>query len=456
MRRLLVLLIPLVLSAQVEIDTVIRFPAVLGNGIFIPELNKLYINSNYRIFVLDCSTYQLKAEIPTAGTAGYANFAWNWRRQKLYFTSLAYPHQTLMAIDAVADTVVRILPFLGWPVYVSSTDRIYPGGGDSTPVIDCATDSVVRKIPSPVPGYGFVTPSWDSVGDKLFVSLSPFQGPGLIAVYDCSYDSLLAVIDLQGLCGPGLMHFNYHYGKAYFAPICYLGALLCPGVIDINNNTFIKRFPISIEEGEFNPVAVDTIDNKVYISEVCPHGSRTPETLFVIDCATDSIIRRVLYRGTTRFGALVVRWVPWSNRVYFAGETIGDTLWVLDCRTDSIIARLQLGQAGPADIQLDPIRQRIFVIGADTMSVHVLRDVVSGVAEPAAPISAVSTLRLWPNPAQDWLWLDGTESPMLYSVCGRKVMALVPGRNDLQTLTSGVYFVRTRSGTTSQKVVIRR
>jgi len=54
----------------------------------------------------------------------------------------------------------------------------------------------------------------------------------------------------------------------------------------------------------------------------------------------------------------------------------------------------------------------------------------------------VSAVRLWPNPAADWLWLDGTESPVLYSVSGRKVMVLDPGRNDLRHLSPGVYFVR--------------
>jgi hypothetical protein len=48
---------------------------------------------------------------------------------------------------------------------------------------------------------------------------------------------------------------------------------------------------------------------------------------------------------------------------------------VLDCNTDSVIVpKLQLGHKVALDIQLDPIRERIFVIGADSGTIHVLRD----------------------------------------------------------------------------------
>jgi len=56
MKKLLLLLVPVALLAQVEIDTVMRVPTHVGNGCFLPELNKLYILGRYEHYALDCST----------------------------------------------------------------------------------------------------------------------------------------------------------------------------------------------------------------------------------------------------------------------------------------------------------------------------------------------------------------------------------------------------------------
>ena len=55
MKKLLLVLIPLTLFAQVEIDTIIRLPVPLGQGPYLPELDKLYIGSFARdqFLVLD-------------------------------------------------------------------------------------------------------------------------------------------------------------------------------------------------------------------------------------------------------------------------------------------------------------------------------------------------------------------------------------------------------------------
>ncbi|MEO0069199.1 MAG: hypothetical protein ABIK18_00170, partial [candidate division WOR-3 bacterium] len=70
MRKLMFLLVPMALFAQgVEIDTVIPLLSRLYNGFFIPELNKLYISAEYRIFVVDCSLYQVET-IPFGWSGG--------------------------------------------------------------------------------------------------------------------------------------------------------------------------------------------------------------------------------------------------------------------------------------------------------------------------------------------------------------------------------------------------
>ncbi|MBM3323054.1 hypothetical protein FJY69_06220, partial [candidate division WOR-3 bacterium] len=198
MRKLLLVLAPLALLAHVQVDTVIRLDSYLFEGCFIPELNKLYIQSRYRILVVDCSTYQLKAEIPIRPRDGVPDFAWNRQRQKLYFRTNAAPRvDSLLVIDAVGDTLIRWIParYGGGPLaYVSSSDRLYFGieGLDSSMlVLDCATDSVVNRIPVPISGMGFSSKSWDSVGNKLYAGIGVFGRPPMIAVYDCGTDSLL-------------------------------------------------------------------------------------------------------------------------------------------------------------------------------------------------------------------------------------------------------------------------
>jgi hypothetical protein len=66
-------------------------------------------------------------------------------------------------------------------------------------------------------------------------------------------------------------------------------------------------------------------------------------------------------------------------------------MYVVDCNTDSIIlSNLVLGYWPPYDFQIDPIRERVFAVGCESTSVHVLRDVEAGVAEEPAPRPAVT------------------------------------------------------------------
>ena len=108
MKKLLLTLVPLALSAQVAVDTVIGgLPSVLRESYFMPELNKLYIRGNGQFVVLDCSTYQARALPVSMGSDSYA---WNWCRQKLYVNCNPHPDSTYV-IDAVADSII------GWLTY---------------------------------------------------------------------------------------------------------------------------------------------------------------------------------------------------------------------------------------------------------------------------------------------------------------------------------------------------
>jgi hypothetical protein len=241
MKRLLLVLIPVLLFAQIEVDTVIHLPSFIINGCFMPEINKLYVYGWYEHIALDCSTYQVRARIPRTYSQSFGLFSWNWRRQKLYIGE-SVGADSVTVIDAVADTVTRMIPRVGDAgVYVGSTDRFYrPLAHIGLVGIDCATDTVVSTIPVPESGYGFSHPSWDSVGNKLFVPIDRWGYPPKVAVYDCATDSLLTIIDVPSR--PNVMNFNYPLHKAYYSPYDISGPA---GVIDTERDSVVRLFPFS-------------------------------------------------------------------------------------------------------------------------------------------------------------------------------------------------------------------
>lgn len=436
-----------------DIDTVVRFPSAtfLLNGFYMPEMDKLYIyTKSCEIIVMEGAAYQLKARIPHPWGQGVARFTMNHQRRKLYFGAT----DSLLVIDAVADTAIGWLPSaLGsLAAYSSTLDRLYVGQ-DTLCILDCATDTIVGKISPPLPGYAFGVKSWDSLSNKLYVGLSKWGYPPQLAAYDCNADTLTGLIDVSSVvAAPGPMNFNYAFHKAYFGPSAPAPFSGIAGVIDTERDSLVKVFPIAINNGMLNPIAVDIRDNKVYVSSSLGSGQHA-ETLYVIDCATDSILKRCPFPGR---GAMLVRWVPWSNRVYLDCNQ-DSCLKVLDCSTDSfIVTRLQLGYWGAQDIQLDPTHERIFAIGAESTSVHVLRDVVPGVAEgPALSPSPGAPLKL--RELRDAVELEyqletaGWVDVSVFDLFGRRIKTLVserqmPGRRCLKWDRTGTHGKRSSHG----------
>ena len=179
MKKLLLVLVPLAVFAQVEIDTVIRLPAGLRKGVYLQDLNKLYINSRAfdRYFVLDCSTYQLKAQIPVSG-ADFNTSSYNPRRQKLYAT-FALPPESTLVIDVAGDSVLRWLDVYREfrnDVYLSDTDVRFKPAVDTLYEYECDADTIVRRWP-----IHSTWCSWDSVHRKLYVGQGSLKVPKCLA-----------------------------------------------------------------------------------------------------------------------------------------------------------------------------------------------------------------------------------------------------------------------------------
>ncbi len=382
MKKFLIALVPLAIFAQVRIDTVIHLPTgSLRRAYYVNELNKLYVTGTDGYFVVDCSTYQVKTLIPAR--TGLARFAWNPRRLKLYITCNPRPDST-MIVDAAADTII------GWlgvgremheEVYLSDVDVLYKPAVETLYAFDGATDSVVRKLTL---GGLNTNATWDSVGRKLYVGQGRLKK---LYVYDYLADSVRKVIDVSSISSvqPDALVFNDTYRKGYVAPFQAEPWVANVGIIDTKSDTLLSVLPVRIWGGLGAQVAVNERDDKVYLADNDTYIN-TPDTLWVVDCETDSVLKKVEYAPRGR-GAMPVCWVPWSNRLYMAitypDGVHSSSIAVLDCSTDSlIIPAMLLNNGFIDDIQLDPVRQRVFAIGVDSSDIYVLRDTgYAGIAE---------------------------------------------------------------------------
>jgi len=149
-RRLLLIFVPLTVFAQFETDTIIRLPVGLREGAYLQDLNKLYLSSvaQDQYLVLDCSTYQVKAQIPVAGAAFY-HYSYNWRRQKLYVAFDEGPESTLV-IDAAGDSILRWLTVFREfrsDAYLSDLDVRFKPAVDSLYEYECDADTIIRRWP---------------------------------------------------------------------------------------------------------------------------------------------------------------------------------------------------------------------------------------------------------------------------------------------------------------------
>ena len=479
MRRLVLALVPLALFAQVEVDTVVRLPSRLsGGGYFVPELNKLYVMGQSDIFVVDCSTYSLKVPIPLGFAGGTTHYSWNWRRQKLYVVANPSIDSTLV-IDVAADSVIDTL---GVPhewyndVYVSDIDVRFKPAVDSLYEYECAADTVIRRLP-----VISTCASWDSVGRKLYVGQGNLEK---LYVYDYLNDSCLKVIDVSPVYAttPDALVFSRTYRRGYvssfqFEPLVDDNL----GIVDTERDTLLRVLPVRIQRGLYRQVAVDERDGKVYITD-CDGAANTADTMWVVDCATDSVLKKFkcVPGGHTN---TCIRWVPWSNRIYLvnAFPTIpyASALVVIDCDTDSVIVpRMLMTEGFIQDIQLDPMRERIFVIGVDSTDVYVLRDVQGGVAEESTPRALAPTSGLQVQMTSGGFDLSYSIASScrvdlsIHDQLGREVRQLAAesqaaGQHRLtwdcrdrngDRVPAGVYFIQLRSPAVNdeQKVVVTR
>jgi hypothetical protein len=302
-----------------------------------------------------------------------------------------------------------------------------------------------------------------------------------IYVYDYVADSVLKVINVSAVTAvqPDALLFNNTCHKAHVAPFQVEPWDSNVGIIDTERDTLVGVLPVRIWSGLNAQVAVDERDDKVYLADDDTRLN-TPDTLWVVDCATDSVLKKIEYEHRGR-GAMPICWVPWSNRLYLAitypDSVHTSSIEVIDCNTDSIIVPGMLLNSGYInDIQLDPVHERIFVVGVNDSEVYVLRDTGYGVAESKPSEARPSGLQVQMMPG----WFDvrysvaspGRVNLAVYDLMGREVRCLVADRQSAgqhsvvwncldphgNRAAPGVYFIRldTPGSSDVKKAVVTR
>jgi len=424
MRKLVLALLPVALFAQVKIDTIIRLPVPLRQGAYLQDLNKLYLGSyaEDQYLVLDCSTYQLRAQIPVEGAALW-RYSYNWRRQRLYITFTEGPENTLV-IDAAGDSVLRWLDVYREfrnDVYLSDLDVRFKPAVDTLYEYECDADTIIRRWP-----IHCTYASWDSVNRKLYIGQGSYKK---LYVYDYLADSCLKVIDVSAVYArmPDACMFSYNYHRAYVAHFQVDWVNTDVGIIDTEHDTLVRVLPVVVADGLYRQVAVDQRDGKAYIVSC-------PRMMWVVDCATDSVLKEFECADGGN-ADVCIRWVPWSNRIYLISYTGVSNLVVIDCSTDSVIVSgMSLGNSC-YDLQLDPVHRRVFAIGApDTNCVCVLRDTgYTAVSTPKAdvvPVTSGLQARMVSDGCdiQYSLAAPGHVELSIYDLMGCEVKPLVSGR----------------------------
>ena len=267
--------------------------------------------------------------------------------------------ESIIVIDGVTDRKVARIPVSGWRLALNPVSRkLYAIGSESLHVINAQTNTVIRSLPS---GYDYdAEPSLVHVpvGNKMYCIAPDLGGIGVI---DGSTDSLLGAIALRN---PLALVYNPRRNKLYCAQS---GEDLT--VIDCEQDTITKVLTLEHNYPGYRPICYDPDDDKVYC------GS---EGIYVIDCATDSVVRQVghhfcwdlLYSATQRsvycLSVSTIRridcasdsevgmvWLPGGreglalgynpavNKLYCACDP--QLMFVVDCATDSILAETRVG-----------------------------------------------------------------------------------------------------------------
>ncbi|UCG41897.1 MAG: hypothetical protein JSU73_08385 [candidate division WOR-3 bacterium] len=300
-----------------------------------------YSATSQRLYVADWGNHWVVAVdarsgavLDTVGLHGTADrLVWDSFRNRMLCTGQRWSERDPVQVVDCATHSVAEIPGTGRSTDVvlhPEGDRLYCLGVDSA-----RTRNVIRMVDadSLVVYDSLVLPTSDDWGDDGRLILHPAAG----RIYACWLDELtdgrgpwsrmqdtMVVIDLVSDTVVGLIGLPEGYWQHSFAindsnPKLYLTSLVCESLVVIGpDDSIVATLPLV---DEYKAIEWNSVDNTIYV----PYC----DTMWVIDCSTDSIIHKEDYRG---FDVRALQWNRLGNKLYMfdygtiAALDAGDTI----------------------------------------------------------------------------------------------------------------------------------
>jgi YVTN family beta-propeller protein len=382
-------------------------------------------------FAIDCSSNRVisRLDLPRCSDLAYDSLD-----NKAYCT-FSFNSESLLVVDGRTHARIRALGLPseaggGFTAWSSVLNRLYVTCDDhDVLVLDCAADTVMATVRV---GLGPKRPVVNERHRKLYVL--NYQSE-TVSIVDMETNEVIRTIRLDNVPQAG----SYSYAGDKF----YLG---CPPevlVIDGVGDTLVAQVGLPVGTS----VQATVADDRTGLVAVAGGGylGETRDTVFVVDVHTDSVVSAVpVGRQTT--GLL------WSatRRHLYCLEGTSDSVWILAGDGRSVLASVGVGYY-PSALAESPAVGRLYVGHSGTQYVYVLRDTITGVAEPERR-EAVLVPRQSVLAGGSYL-LPGAEGLSLVDACGRGVGVLEPGPNVLADLSPGVYLGLLPSGEVRLRLV---
>ena len=318
-----------------------------------PQNDKIYIIGTDRqnIAICDLQNGGLLATIST--NIGTIAIEYSSLTNKIYciVNNFLTPGDTnkLLIINGTTDSIIKSIPLSGAPIslaYNNINNYIYVSYEDRNwmDVFNCSSDSLIAQID--MNGYGLV---WEMVynqqNNKIYCPIHTTNG-NRIAIINCINNAVIANIPIGG--SPVYFAYNATSNKIY--ALCQQNGMAY--IIAGNNDSLLATravgdYPLGIV---YNPMM-----NRIYICNA------TSQDVCVLDGGNNEIISTIPLGE----GGWAIAYDSLDNIIIVAGVNYssstgnGDAL-VIDCLTDSIIARISVG-IWPQSVKWDKEMNRIWV-----------------------------------------------------------------------------------------------
>ena len=371
-------------------------------------VNKVYVanTQDASVTVIDGSTNDVVATIPVGDYPGF--LCWNPRENKVYCTR--GDGDRLVVIDAIGDTVTREVSVPYYPghmVYNQTMNKLYVSCSDDPvyriSVLDCGPDTVLRNIP--VKGVGRLL--WHPVTNRIFCYSDLDMDTA--KVIDCETDEVAGMVPVD--------NGGYFLGCWCHSPVnglVYLAGRRSVYVLTPTGDSLVTAVPVLGRDLEFGPYP-----NKIFA---------VSGATFAIDGSTNTVIDSLSVPGSQ------LACDTQLDKLYSV-HLNSRSLYIIDAQADSLLMTIPLGRS-PERLSWNSINNRIYISDFLDNTVSVIRDTSTGVTEHAGS-------RLPPKPAATVVrhnyYHSGQTPDALLDACGRKVLRVQPGSNDLSQLVPGVY-----------------